>query len=79
MTPEQYDDGLLVQCGASSPEYAILKNGLVIHQEDEGRSHRMIAITCEIAEAAQLYAAATRFNPTIVTAIAKDIALARGL
>jgi hypothetical protein len=77
MTPEQYD-GLLVQCGASSPEYAILKNGLVIHQEDEGRSHRMIAIMCELAEAAQLYAAAG-FNPPIAAAIAKDIALARGL
>jgi len=54
-----------------------LENG-VIHRKDEGRNHRMIAIMCEIAEAAQLYAAAG-FNPTIATAIAKDIALARGL
>jgi len=78
MTPEQYD-GLLVHCGRSSPEYAILKNGLVIHQEDEGRDRRMISIMCEIAEAATLYTVATTLNPAIAIAIAKDIALARGL
>jgi hypothetical protein len=49
----------------------------VLRQEGEGVDHRKVAIMCEIADAARLYAAASRLNPTTAATIAKDIALAR--
>jgi hypothetical protein len=76
MTPARYE-GLLESCGKSSREYSLLKNGLVLRQEGEGVDHRKVAIMCEIADAARLYAAASRLNPTTAATIAKDIALAR--
>jgi hypothetical protein len=78
IAPEHYD-GLLQTCEVSSPEYAILKNGLVTHPQEDGLDRQKIVIWCEIGQAARLLAVAEKFDPTAAAQIAKDIELAREL
>ena len=78
MTPEHYD-GLLETCEESSPEYAILKNGIVAHPQEDGLERRKVVIWCEVSQAARLLAVAERFDPIVAAKIAKEIELAREL
>ena len=78
ITPEHYD-GLLETCEESSPEYAILKNGIVARPQEDGLDRRKVVIWCEVGQAARLLAAAERFDPLVAAQIAKEIELAREL
>jgi hypothetical protein len=78
ITPEHYD-GLLETCDVSSPEYAILKNGVVARPQEDELDRRKIVIWCDVGQAARLLAAAERFDPVAAAQIAKDIELAREL
>jgi hypothetical protein len=78
IAPEHYD-GLLQTCELSSPEYAILKNGVVTRPQEDELDRRKIAIWCDVGQAARLLAAAERFDPTAAAQIAKEIELAREL
>jgi len=78
ITPEHYD-GLLETCEVSSPEYGILKNGVVTRPQEDELDRRKIVIWCDVGQAARLLAAAERFDPVAAAQIAKDIELAREL
>lgn len=78
IAPEHYD-GLLHTCEVSSPEYAILKNSVVTHPQEDGLDRRKIVIWCDVGQAARLLAAAERFDPVAAAQIAKEIELAREL
>jgi hypothetical protein len=78
ITPEHYD-GLLQTCEESSPEYAILKNGIVARPQEDGLDRRKVVIWCEVNQAARLLAAAERLDPVVAAKIAKEIELAREL
>ena len=78
ITPEHYD-GLLETCGKSSPEYVLLKNGIVAQPQEDGLDRRKIVIWCEVGQAARLLAAAEKFDLIVAAQIAKEIELAREL
>ena len=63
MSPEHYD-GLLEKCAHWLPEYSILKNGVIVHRQVEGKERRMIAILCrELQAYTLLHAARTLYSP----------------
>jgi hypothetical protein len=64
----------LEKCDASSREYEILKNGLIVRQPKDGHYERIIEIPCEVREAQMLLAIARRLYPDAVSAIEKAIA-----
>ena len=75
----EHYDGLLQTCEGSSPEYTILKNGVVTRPQEDGLDRRKIVIWCDIGQAARLLAAAERLDPIAAAQIAKEIELAREL
>ena len=68
--PDLYDR-FWICCDVASREYAILKNGVIIHspQGDE----RVIQIPCELSDAENLLALAKRACPDAVPTIKKVI------
>jgi hypothetical protein len=74
MSLEHYDR-LLEKCDASSREYEILKNGLIVSQPKDGHYERIMVIPCEVPEAQMLLAIARRLYPNAVSAIEKAIAI----
>ena len=44
-------DRFLEKCDASSREYEILKNGLIVSHRKDGHYERIIEIACEVPEA----------------------------
>jgi hypothetical protein len=71
MSLDQYDR-FLEKCDASSREYAILKNGLIVRRL---KHERIIEIPCEVREAQMLLAIARRLYPDAVSAIEKAMAI----
>ena len=53
MEPEHYDE-FLNWCSDIRPEYAILKNGIVLHHTVDNEDRRTIAILCDEIEAEKL-------------------------
>jgi hypothetical protein len=53
MDPEHYDE-FLNWCSNIRPEYAILKNGVVVHRTIDNEDRRTIAILCDEIEAQKL-------------------------
>ena len=53
MEPEHYDE-FLNWCSDIRPEYAILKNGVVLHHTVDNEDRRTIAILCDETEAEKL-------------------------
>ena len=53
MEPEHYDE-FLNWCSDIRPEYAILKNGIVLHHTVDNEDRRTIAILCDENEAEKL-------------------------
>jgi hypothetical protein len=53
MDPEHYDE-FLNWCSDIRPEYAILKNGVVVHRTIDHEDRRTIAILCDEIEAQKL-------------------------
>ena len=53
MDPENYDE-FLSRCSDIRPEYAILKNGVVVHRTIHNKDRRTIAILCDEIEAEKL-------------------------
>jgi hypothetical protein len=53
MDPEHYDE-FLNWCSDIRPEYAILKNGVVVHRTIDNEDRRTIAILCDEIEAQKL-------------------------
>jgi hypothetical protein len=78
MTPEHYDEFL----NRVSPDwlqvYSILKNGIVIRKEIEGKERRMIQILCEEYQAYVLLVTALPFSGAAQD-IRKSLDLAREL
>ena len=74
MSLDQYDR-FLEKCDASSREYEILKNGLIVSRRKDGHYERIIEIACEVREAQMLLATARRLYPDAVSAIEKAIAI----
>jgi hypothetical protein len=62
--------GFWICCDASSREYAILKNGVVVCPPNG--DGRVIQIPCELSDAESLLAVATKFCPEAVPAIKGD-------
>jgi hypothetical protein len=74
MSLDQYDR-FLEKCDASSREWQILKNGLIVHHPKDGHYERIMEILCEVPEAQMLLAIARRLYPDAVSAIEKAIAI----
>ncbi len=68
-------DRFLEKCDASSREYEILKNGLIVSHRKDGHYERIIEIACEVPEAQMLLAIARRLYPDAVSAIEKAISI----
>ena len=67
----EYFVRLLARVTESDPEYAILKNGLVIRYPDDGDDLRTVLILCESDQANQICNLATRLFPDAAPAIHK--------
>ena len=74
MSLDHYDR-FLEKCDASSREYEILKNGLIVRRPNVGHYERIMEIACEVREAQMLLAIARRLYPDAVSAIEKAIAI----
>jgi hypothetical protein len=74
MSLDHYDR-FLEKCDASSREYEILKNGLIVGHPKDGHYERIIVIPCEVPEAQMLLATARRLYPDAVSVIEKAIAI----
>jgi hypothetical protein len=70
-----YYDRFLEKCDASSREYEILKNGLILRHPKDGHYERIVEIPCEAPEAKMLLAIARRLYPDAVSAIEKAMAI----
>jgi len=53
MEPETYDE-FLNWCSDIRPEFAVLKNGIVLHHTIDNEDRRTIAILCDDTEAEKL-------------------------
>jgi hypothetical protein len=73
MSLDHYDR-FLEKCDASSREYEILKNSLIVRQP-KNSDERIIEIPCEVPEAQMLLATARRLYPDAVSAIEEAIAI----
>ena len=74
MSLDHYDR-FLEKCDASSREYEILKNGLIVRRPQDGQSERIMEIACEVPEAQMLLGFARRLYPDAVSAIEKAMAI----
>jgi hypothetical protein len=74
MSLDHYDR-FLEKCDASSREYEILKNSLIVRQPKDGHYERIIEIPCEVPEVPMLLAIARRLYPDAVSAIEKALAI----
>jgi hypothetical protein len=74
MSLDQYDR-FLEKCDASSREYEILKNSLIVSHPQNGHYERIMVIACEVPEAQMLLAMARRLYPDAVSAIENAIAI----
>jgi hypothetical protein len=72
-------DRLSASCDPSSPEYEILKNGLIVRRVKNGKYERVVEIFAEMRDAQLLLALAQRICPVAAPAITKAISLARGV
>jgi hypothetical protein len=66
-------DGFIDKCDESSPEYAILKNGLIVRRPKEDHFERIMEIRCDTEEADTLSALASKVYPDAVEYIARAI------
>ena len=71
---EQYD-ALLTRCEATSLENRILRNGVIV-RDDEG-NHAAVQIPCDLAEANVLLDFARKYYPDAALAIEESISLAK--
>jgi hypothetical protein len=78
ISPEYYDR-LLVEFDEESRMYAILRNGLVIHQFEAGKEFRTVEILCEKFHARMILAAAEVYCPEAAAEIEEAIRLSRTL
>ncbi len=74
MSVDHYDR-FLEKCDASSREYEILKNGLIVSHPQDGHYERIMVIACKVPEAQMLLATARRLYPDAASAIEKAIAI----
>jgi hypothetical protein len=72
-------DRLLASRDPASPEYEILKNGLIVRRVKNGKYERVVEIFAEMRDAQLLLALAQRICPVAAPAITKAISLARGV
>ena len=66
-------DGFIDRCDESSPEYAILKNGLIVHRPQGDHFERILKINCDIDDADKLLLLASKVYPEAVEYIARAI------
>jgi hypothetical protein len=78
ISPEHYDR-LLSNFTEKSRNYAILKNGLVIHHFETGNVSKTIDILCEKFHARMILAVAEMFCPEAAAEIEEAIRLSRTL
>jgi len=76
MSPNHYNR-FLNRCDEACREYAILKNGVVLHQAREGQDERIIEIPCEMEEAHMLLQLAIWLFPEAAPEIEKSLILSR--
>jgi hypothetical protein len=72
MRPEQYDL-LVAECDITSPEYSVLKNGIVARDYPSGNGQRLITILCDEGEAMQLLNVAQHRYPDAAPSIERAI------
>ena len=70
---DQYS-GFLGKCDISSPEYEMLKNGLITR---DGEQRAAVEILCELEDAKRLLDLASRIHPETAPRLEKCIKLAR--
>jgi NAD-specific glutamate dehydrogenase len=78
ISPEYYDR-LLSELTEESRIYAILKNGVVIHQFERGTQFRTVEILCEKYHARMILTIAEVFCPEAAAEIEEAIRLSRML
>jgi hypothetical protein len=78
ISPEHYDR-LLSRLTEESGIYAILKNGLVIHDFDAGKDFRKVEILCEKFHARMILTVAEIYCPEAAAEIEEAIKLSRTL
>jgi hypothetical protein len=78
ISPEYYDR-LLTEFDEESRMYAILRNGLVIHQFEAGNEFRRVEILCEKYHARMILAAAEMYCPEAAAEIEEAINVSRTL
>jgi hypothetical protein len=66
-------DGFIDKCDQSSPEYAILKNGLIVRRPKEDHFERIMEIRCNTEEADTLSVLASKVYPEAVQYIARAV------
>jgi hypothetical protein len=71
--PVHVYDGFVTKCDQSSREYTILKNGLVVRQENPGNT---VVVLCEMIEAQKLLILASKTYPDAHEHILRAIAAA---
>ena len=72
MSLELYDI-FLRQCDATSREYAILRNGLIVRHLEDDHPDRIIEISCDAKEAQNLLALAADVCPDAIPPIEKAL------
>ena len=75
--PTEVYDGLLAKCSMLSREYLILKNGVVMRDQERSADHPTVEILCEGQRAKFLLDLATLVYPDAVPYIEKSISAAR--
>ena len=76
--PEHYDR-LLSEFSEESRNYAILKNGVVIHHTESGNAFKTVEILCEKFHARMILAVAELVCPEAAAKIEEAIRLSRTL
>ena len=71
--PIQIHKGLLDRCSMLSREYLILKNGIVMHDQEENSGEPIVEILCEVERAKFLLDLATLVYPDAAPHIEKSI------
>ena len=70
-------EGFVDKCDATSREFAILNNGIIVRRYKEDHFERLLEIRCDIEDADRLLFLAATVYPEAVEEIAKAIAAVR--
>ena len=67
MSPDKYEH-LLAECDITSRQYSILKNAVIVTQQNGG-THKVVEIVCNKDEAAKLIGVTSQLYPDAISAL----------